>query len=184
MAAKKKILPDLPLTPAQQALVADNLDFVYWYAGKHAPGVPQRHPDWPDLEYRLIDGLIRAAQLFDPARGFKFITYAGVWMRSALAGFARRKDRRELLVSPRTMEEEAAPEEEAPRDRRDVRKVLASLRKMVPSEQWAILVMRAEGWSLQKVGDAVGKSKERVRQLQAKALARLRKRAGDLAELL
>jgi RNA polymerase sigma factor (sigma-70 family) len=180
-----KKLPDLPLTARQQTLAAENLAFVWWYAGKYAPQVPQGHPDREDLESRLVDAYVRACQLFDPARGNRFVTYAGVWLRSALSDFCRRKSLRETPTDPKMLGENLfAPEQDDPSDPAATRKLLGRLRRMAPREWWLILVMRSEGRTLQQVADHFGKSKERVRQIEAKAKERLQLRGKRLAESL
>ncbi|HXH58453.1 sigma factor [Iamia sp.] len=45
-------------------------------------GVPEDR--WEDAFQDGTFGLMRAAQMFDPSKGFKFSTYAQNWIRQAL----------------------------------------------------------------------------------------------------
>jgi RNA polymerase sigma factor (sigma-70 family) len=89
-------LPDEVPTPAEQnrlakaaaagdaearnQLVSKNLRLVYWVAQRYAwAGVPI-----VDLVQEGAIGLIRAAEKFDPERGFAFSTYATHWVRQAV----------------------------------------------------------------------------------------------------
>jgi RNA polymerase sigma factor (sigma-70 family) len=65
------------LTPDQAERVTANTSLVYWYVNRC------QYPA-ADIEDRTQDGmlgLIRAAQLYDPTRGFTFATYAMFWIR-------------------------------------------------------------------------------------------------------
>jgi len=65
---------------ARQALVAANMRLVYSLAKRHeGHGV-----GFSDLVQEGAIGLMRAATKFDPARGYKFSTYAYHWIRQAL----------------------------------------------------------------------------------------------------
>lgn len=61
-----------PLTDEQRALVEANLPLVKFFLRKW------RIPDheWDDAEQDATVGLMRAAQLFDPERGYRFSTFA------------------------------------------------------------------------------------------------------------
>jgi RNA polymerase sigma factor (sigma-70 family) len=72
-------LPGSLLTPDEDALVVDNLALVHW--------VVRRWGAAGNYEDRVQDGmfgLMRAAQLYDPSRGFAFATYAVPWIRQAI----------------------------------------------------------------------------------------------------
>lgn len=73
---------------AAQRLIRANLRLVIHIArGYTSSGVPLS-----DLIQEGNQGLIRAAEKFDPARGVRFATYAGWWIRQAIVrGVARNK---------------------------------------------------------------------------------------------
>lgn len=86
------------LTDEQRARVEDNLGLVGWVLGR------RRTPDdeWDDAFQDGVFGLIRAAQMFDSAKGFRFSTYAYLWIVRAVG-----RGRAELLgVSYRTAREQ------------------------------------------------------------------------------
>lgn len=65
------------LTPEQQAVVESNLRLISVVV---KPGSPNYEDAWQNAVF----GLARAAQKFDPAKGFKFSTYAMWWIRQSV----------------------------------------------------------------------------------------------------
>ena len=65
---------------AAECLLLHNQGLVWSFARKFAP--PGMSQD--DLYQHGILGLIRAVELFDPAKGFKFSTYAMNWVRQSI----------------------------------------------------------------------------------------------------
>lgn len=47
----------------------------------------------PDLLQEGARGLVRAAELFDPSRGYAFCTYAQAWIRKGFSDFMRKQNR-------------------------------------------------------------------------------------------
>jgi RNA polymerase sigma factor (sigma-70 family) len=155
--------------------------------------IAKRHAAQSDNFWELLsDGnmsLIRAVEKFDFSRGFKFSTYAS-W--AIMKNFARsipdEKHRRERYV---TGHEELF--EMAPDTRTDEQEILASaehktqqvnrlLEYLDPRER-QIIRMRAgldggKGMTLEEIGDKIGITKERVRQLNVRIMKKLR----DIAE--
>jgi RNA polymerase primary sigma factor len=68
------------------------------------------------------------------------------------------------------------PEEEAAR--REAADTLDRLLRALPGRWRDLLLRRAGGQTLQQIADAFGVSRERVRQIEGKALARARRQAG------
>lgn len=68
------------LTPAQQAMVEANTGLVGFVLRR------RRCPPemWDDQFQDGLIGLMRAAQLFDPSKGYRFSTYAVGWIRAGL----------------------------------------------------------------------------------------------------
>lgn len=65
---------------AARCLLLHNQRLVRWTARKYAT----TGMDYEDLFQYGVIGLIRAVELFDPNRGYKFSTYASNWVRQAI----------------------------------------------------------------------------------------------------
>jgi RNA polymerase sigma factor (sigma-70 family) len=70
--------PLVPLTDEQRQMVADNLGLVGWVLNRQG----RSHDE--DAYQAGVLGLIRAVQKFDPAKGFKFSTYARTWIQQGI----------------------------------------------------------------------------------------------------
>jgi len=152
--------------------------------------IAKRHAAQADNFFELVsDGnmsLIRAVEKFDFGRGFKFSTYAS-W--AIMKNFARtipdEKHRRERFVTGHEEVFEVAPD-----NRTDEHEILATherathsvnrlLEYLEPRER-EIIRMRAglddhaKGMTLEEIGQQFGITKERVRQLNARAMKKLR----------
>jgi RNA polymerase sigma factor (sigma-70 family) len=141
-----------------------------------------------DLLELVSDGnlsLIRAVEKFDFSRGFKFSTYAS-WsiMNNFTQSFTRERRRRDRFVTGSEKQFEFAadnrPDEheaegEYHRNQERVRRMLGPLE----DRERRILVSRfgldgAEELTLQRLGQELGITKERVRQIESRAQAKLR----------
>jgi RNA polymerase primary sigma factor len=152
--------------------------------------IAKRHGAQSDNFFELLsDGnmsLIRAVEKFDFGRGFKFSTYAS-W--AIMKNFARsipdEKHRRERFVTGHEEVFDIAPD-----TRTDEHEVVATkerathsvnrlLEYLEPRER-EIIRMRAgldnhaKGMTLEEIGQQFGITKERVRQLNARAMKKLR----------
>jgi RNA polymerase sigma factor (sigma-70 family) len=157
--------------------------------------IAKRHAAQTDNFWELMsDGnmsLIRAVEKFDFSRNFKFSTYAS-W--AIIKNFARsipeEKHRRERFVTGHEEVFDAAPD-----NRSDEHEQLAStersklcvhrlLEHLDPRER-DIIRMRAgldegaKGMTLEEIGQQFGITKERVRQLNARAMKKLREIVQD-----
>jgi RNA polymerase sigma factor (sigma-70 family) len=163
-------------------LIEANMRLVMTHAKKHAPHAG-------NIFELLSDGnmsLIRAVEKFDFGRGFKFSTYAS-W--AIIKNFARsipdEKHRRERFVTGHEDLFEVSPD-----NRSDEHEMLATqerathsvnrlLEYLEPRER-EIIRMRAglddhaKGMTLEEIGRKFGITKERVRQLNARAMSKLR----------
>jgi RNA polymerase primary sigma factor len=157
--------------------------------------IAKRHSAQTDNFFELLsDGnvsLIRAVEKFDYSRGNKFSTYAS-WaiMKNFARSIPEEQHRRERYVTGHEELFEAAPD-----TRSDEQECLASaeqathrvnrlLEYLDPREQQIIrmragLDNNAEGMTLEKIGEQLGITKERVRQLNVRAMKKLRSLAEE-----
>jgi RNA polymerase primary sigma factor len=166
----------------KERLISSNMRLVANIAKKYAA---QTDNFWE----LMSDGnmsLIRAVEKFDYSRNFKFSTYAS-WaiMKNFARSIPEEKHRRERFVTGHEDLFEAAPD-----NRSDEHEILATterattcvnrlLEYLEPRER-AIIRMRAglddnaKGMTLEEIGQQFGITKERVRQLNARAMKKLR----------
>ncbi len=165
----------------KEQLIAANMRLVVSIAKRHAA----QHDNFFEL---LSDGnvsLIRAVEKFDFSRGNKFSTYAS-WaiMKNYARSIPDEKNRRERYVTGHEDFFDLAPD-----TRTDEQECLASaeqashkvnrlLEYLDPRER-QIIRMRAgldhsQGMTLEKIGAQLGITKERVRQLNVRAMKKLR----------
>ncbi|MCI0349855.1 MAG: sigma-70 family RNA polymerase sigma factor, partial [Acidobacteriales bacterium] len=151
--------------------------------------IAKRHGAATENFFELLsDGnmsLIRAVEKFDFSRGNKFSTYAS-WaiMKNFARSIPEEKNRRERYMTGAEELFDVAPD-----NRTDEQECLASaeqashkvnrlLEYLDPRER-EIIRMRAgldneEGMTLEKIGEKLGITKERVRQLNVRAMKKLR----------
>jgi RNA polymerase sigma factor (sigma-70 family) len=157
--------------------------------------IAKRHAGQTDNFFELLsDGnmsLIRAVEKFDYSRGFKFSTYAS-WaiMKNFARSIPEEKHRRERYLTGHEELFEAAAD-----TRTDEQECLASaeqaahrvnrlLEYLDPREREIIrlragLDNNAEGMTLEEIGQRLGITKERVRQLNVRIMNKLRTIARD-----
>jgi RNA polymerase primary sigma factor len=157
--------------------------------------IAKKHIHQAESLFELIsDGnlsLMRAVEKFDFGRGFKFSTYAS-W--AIIKNFARsipdEKNRRERFVTGHDEVFEIAPDnrgdehEALATQERATHSVNRLLEFLEPRER-EIIRMRAglddhaKGMTLEEIGHQFAITKERVRQLHARAMKKLREVAQD-----
>lgn len=138
--------------------------------------------DRDDLRSEALLALVRATEGFDPWRGFRFSTYACQAIGRALAEATRKSNRYRFHVHL-----ESEPDNEGCSDTSDaselyvdrLRCALRDNRGDLTERESTILAGRfpvggGSSRTLSQIGDALGLTKERVRQLQESALAKLR----------
>ena len=77
---------------ARDRMVAANLRLVVSVAKKYGRAVERRRLSMQDCLQEATIGLVRAAELFEPAKGYKFSTYAYWWIRQALTRWLSSSD--------------------------------------------------------------------------------------------
>jgi RNA polymerase sigma factor (sigma-70 family) len=152
--------------------------------------IAKRHSGQTDNFFELLsDGnmsLMRAVEKFDYSRGNKFSTYAS-WaiMKNFARSIPEEKTRRERFVTGTEEFFDIAPDNRT--DEQELlntaeqasHKVNRLLQYLDPRER-EIIRMRAglesgyEGMTLEKIGEKLGITKERVRQLNVRAMKKLR----------
>lgn len=157
--------------------------------------IAKRHSGQTDNFFELLsDGnmsLIRAVEKFDYSRGNKFSTYAS-WaiMKNFARSIPEEKHRRERYVTGHEEVFEAAPDgrsnenECLASDEQRKHRVNRLLDYLEPRER-QIIRMRAglennsDGMTLEEIGQQLGITKERVRQLNVRILNKLRTIASE-----
>lgn len=75
------------LTDEQAAMVQANLGLCGWAVnrwGRHLPASDANTYSQDDAYQDAVLGLIRAVQKYDPTTGYRFSTYAALWLRQAI----------------------------------------------------------------------------------------------------
>lgn len=172
-----------PLTPAQQRLVADNVGLAHLAVAKvwHRPDVRRLGNDHAlSVSY---EGLMRASRCWIPTRS-KFSTYA-TWscMRNVVTAARRADVQRAKSVKYRRLSDRLAPPSPACHTVEEhellcVAMLAAAEAACEPRGWYVLLETVVNGRTLQAVGDELGVSKERVRQVRLRAL-RVARRAAE-----
>ena len=160
-------------------LVERNLGLAYATLARFQTG----HPDWDELRGEALLALVRAVAGFDPWRGFRFSTYACNAIIHALIQAARRADKGCLRF---VIDYDAWPERPARIDAGSdlyvdrLRRALELNSAELTDRESAVLAWRfamtgGKRSTLAEVGRVLGVSKERVRIIQNRGLAKLRK---------
>jgi len=194
-----------PLTEDQRALVAENTGLAKAVANKWA----KYANDWTDpddLVSEALAGLCRAAQTWDPAKGAKFSTYGWCWAEQNVRRFLNEErgrgvnipeHRRDVQIGVAgfgSMGDEAGDFAGLIPDRGpDPREAPPAEATVWDAVEWMLdderqrKVLRArfvDGRKLDDIAAELGVSKERIRQIEVKALAELSAEKELLAELL
>ncbi len=145
--------------------------------------VSRQHP-FDELLSEAAVALLRAVEKFDPDRGFRFSTYATPAVRRQLERFVlkQHKDQQVLVRTPHLDTLPAPGGRTRAEDRRRETAVtaLAGMIDKLDAREQTILEARfglepgSDPESLQEVAGRLGVCRERVRQIEARAIERLR----------
>lgn len=174
-----------PLSEDQIQLILDNKKLIYYLACKFKSRFLKHEDAVAECSYIIC----RVAKIFKPEMGYKFTTIATVsWRRhlgriSDVYGAARngyRISRRwqsvptdsglrdEEFASDFDHCESVAVKEEIQR----MRNILATL----PARTQRVLTLRMEGKTLEKIGEEINVTRERVRQIESEGIQLARKK--------
>lgn len=137
------------------------------------------HEYWDDGIQEGALGIIQAIETFDPSRGKKFTTYAS-WkiigrvtrVRAVSMRNARRfKGLRYEAYEPSLFGRDDSGDRAI---RNETRAIVAKKLKMLDKRHRFVVVSRAKGRTMKQIGESLGISKERVRQLEMRAIEVMR----------
>jgi RNA polymerase sigma factor (sigma-70 family) len=162
-----------PLTDAQSRIVAENYPLALFHASRMTRLSPWRLEGARDA---AIDGLINAARRFDPSRNRPFGAFAGICIYHEILAFFNKEGRKkrgsgwievQLDIDGLASRRDPNPFEFG----REFESLVAGLE----ARDRDVLRMRyARGMKLESIGDRLGLTRQRVNQIQKRALRRLR----------
>lgn len=162
------------------AIVEANLRLVYAIAHKFANN-PWEYDEYVS-EGNLI--LVNAVDKFDYCRGFRFSTYATHAVQRHFFRLMQRRQRRKAreLTSPTEIlgEVAVARDSDVPLDHRIAEQLISRFdeclderERIIIEERFGLVDSQTSSETLKSVAEKVGLSKERVRQLQMRAIQKL-----------
>lgn len=152
-----------------------HLKLAKWYAWKFIRKRDHLRNWYDDVVGEARVALERAAAKYDPKRGCKFSTLAVVCMRRQLV----------RMFDNKAMAEEWEPlpniwidvDEIARTDYRlDIEMIVEICLNRLPGRERQVIELRLQDKSLDDVGRVLGVTCERIRQIEAKAIRKLRER--------
>ncbi|MBF84060.1 MAG: hypothetical protein CL489_06230 [Acidobacteria bacterium] len=182
---------------ALNRLVLDNQGLVIKIAVSFAK--KNSKLDLDDLIQEGMSGLCQAVKKFDPSKGYQFSTYATPWVKQRMITYMKTKvelikvspnpahlDRAKAAIARAPMfqtlhglfNNPVTPLECLDRDLIEWQEELIALEKAfleLNSRDALVLRLRAQGIPLKTIGETLNISRERVRQLEKRALEKLAK---------
>ena len=160
---------------ALDKLVRANLRFVVTVAKQYQ----DQGLSMPDLINEGNVGLIKAAEKFDEKRGLKFITYAVWWIRERILNALAAEQRH---LARQLLNEIPSPESLITSGGQTTGSLSADMNHAfnLLSERERLIIERTFGlngqseMTLEEIGESLGLSRERVRQIREKAIRKLR----------
>lgn len=177
------------------ALVAQHEGFVRQRVKRRVMLMPHLRMHEDDLLQEGRVAIVMAAQRFDATRGVRFLSYAAHWVDHGLLNFANRKAQLirfwdgavpsyVSLDAPMDDDDERmmhgalrAPEAEVmhSKDEAEVMLMRRAMMKLPKRQQVLLWRRHAEGKCYRVIGEEMGLTRERVRQIENVAMTRLRK---------
>lgn len=161
-------------------LVEDNMGFVVAMAKQYSgKGVPL-----DDLVSEGYIGLIKAAEKYDGTKGAKFVSYAAGYVRNCILQALSDNDRKyndSASTRIETMTSGGAPTDSRAEQGAATADIVSALDCLNGRERNVIIhCFGIDGpqMTFAEIGEKLGMSRERVRQIRKKALRHLRKNAG------
>lgn len=177
-------------TQKRDMLVEYNLALVLSMVARHL-GTNHRHHQ--DIVLECNTRLVRAVELFDISKGFKFSTYACHAIVNQSWRFAQRTGNKDLAEIPcdwsptsDPVSEHRAEVEDDARAERSARVRAAMERACLTDQERDILAQRYLGSQkaiLSDIGKKYGLSKERVRQIESIALKKVRTALDEMTRM-
>jgi len=186
------ILPENSLTPAERA---ELIESARPFARMIARFYLGRGLSFEDLESAAVDGLWKASRHFDQDRGTKFLTYAGRWCHQRVQKAIRDQKRFGMRMIPvggrvrivigkgRNTDPDAPAlfERAAARSAHPIEAIAGKevwdrfMKLLTPRLRDVAFLRYREGLTLEETGDALGVTRERIRQLEEQLLDRLKR---------
>lgn len=161
------------LTPEQQELVTANMALAFDYARKNSPPGGMDFQEW---ESECLYRLCIAASTYKPELGWAFSTYAVKCLSTGWCTVQHHMTRemRDYRRHSRMGDLDILVVDQRRADTsEDVKAQLDSLLARLPERERLVLQGRAGGKILTEIGEELGITRERVRQIQERALTRL-----------
>ncbi len=176
-----------PAILARNAVVEANLGLVRFFNRRHR--TRRGWVDWEDIDQEGCLGLIRAVEKFDRDKG-TLSTYSKRWVRlfAGEAAFSARYPyrvtwrQRNGPIAPKaaSVPLEALPARDDRSDHLDRLDALwAAVEALREPDRSVIRLRYGEGLLFRQIGDRLGYTRERVRQIAARGVRRLRDVLGE-----
>jgi RNA polymerase sigma factor (sigma-70 family) len=174
------------LSEEQQKLVTDNLPLAYHYCKKRPiPGL-----DRDENESEALFCLTRAAANFDPALGYKFSTFAwSVWINHRKDAHRQSQMETKGYLTAQTAYHDDKAKMFDPQDKQPGPDEIAEKKDELEDKlkRFSVLDLRAkevlqkrmEGKTLFEIGQELGITRERVRQIEKSAIYRIQYLTGS-----
>lgn len=152
----------------------------------------------PDLDIEeLVQegrvGLLRGIRMFDESRGYVLLTYAGRWIRNYIRRFVRARGNTIARPIEKPDVGPTCSGGTAMKIALDIGEVgadplvafvnedIAEALRFLPTREQEVIVRRFhKGMTLREIGEEFGTTRERIRQIEKRALAKLKARLDPL----
>jgi len=173
------------------AIAQGNQGLIHSYIRKRFPGIEKSSFLYERLVDAGTDGVIRAVEGFDPTAGFEFSSYAWQAIRTHINRELRKDKKKPTSLQipygeDRELQDIIPVDEETNQGRdieiRERNKIIQKILSQLTPRERTVIIRRfgldkrnRKTKTLQKIGDELGISRERVRQLEEIALEKISK---------